>query len=119
MSYREPALVPLSATVPDGYRLCNHQQLLRQIAPMTLMAISGRRVERRLTGVTLPVSNGYSVTIDVAANDTYIVRRVFKRGAKSWVKGERTGVYAEDVSEAAYYASCFRSYDENEWVHKA
>ena len=97
---------------------CDNNQLVQQIDPLTLMAISGRRVISRETGVTLPVSNGYSVTIDLAAGDTYVVRRTFKRGAKTWTKGERTNVYAEEVSEAAYYASCFRSYDENEWVSK-
>jgi hypothetical protein len=97
---------------------CNTSQLVSQIARMTLAAISGCRVIRRETGITLPVSNGYSVTIDLAAGDTYTVRRVFTRAGKTWVKGERTDVHAEEVSEAAYYASCFRSYGETEWMTK-
>lgn len=59
----------------------------------------------------LPVGSGYSVTVDLAANDTYTVRRVFKRGAKVWVKGEQTEVYCDEVGEIAYQASSFRSYD--------
>jgi hypothetical protein len=93
-------------------------QLLAQIGRMNLLAISGCRVSRRENGITLPVSNGYSVEVDLAPDDTYTVRRVFTRSGRRWVKGERTGVYAEDVSGAAYYASCFRSYDETEWMSK-
>jgi len=91
------------------YRECDHRQLLAQIGRMNVLAISGGRVRVRPTGIDLPVSNGYSVTIDLAADDTYTVRRVFKRGAKVWDKGTMTGVYAEEVGEVAYRASCFRS----------
>jgi hypothetical protein len=91
-------------------------QVLSQIARMTLLSISGGRVAGIDGGIKLPVSNGYTVEVLLAWNDTYTVRRVLKRGAKEWVKGERTGVYAEDVSEAAYFASCFRSHDDAEWT---
>jgi hypothetical protein len=97
---------------------CDTNELLAQIGRMNLMAISGGRVVRRETGVTLPVDCGYSVTVDLAAGDTYVVRRIFARGTKTWVKGERTSVYCEDVSEVAYYASCFRSYDAETWPTK-
>jgi hypothetical protein len=76
---------------------------------MNLMAISGRRVTVRPTGVTLPVSSGYKVTVDLAANDTYTVRRIMVRGNRTWVKGERTDVYCDQVGEIAYQASCFRN----------
>ena len=89
---------------------CNTAELLQQVGRMNVFAISGGRVLRRETGVTLPISNGYSVTIDLAANDTYTVRRVFKRGPKVWLKGELEGVYCDEVGEAAYKASSFRSY---------
>jgi hypothetical protein len=88
---------------------CDHQALLAQIGKWNLMAISGRRVIFRETGVTLPVSSGYKVTVDLAAGDTYTVRRIMTRGAKLWVKGERTDVYCEEVGEVAYQASCFRN----------
>ena len=90
---------------------CDGYELTRQIGRMNVLAISGGRVQHRLTGVTLPVSNGYSVTVDLDASDTYTVRRVFKRGAKMWVKGERTDVYCDEVGEVAYQASCFRNGD--------
>jgi len=59
--------------------------------------------------IDLPVSSGYRVTVDLAADDTYTVRRVFTRGSRQWVKGEVTGVYCDQVGEAAYLASCFRN----------
>ena len=91
---------------------------LRQIGRMNLLAISGGR--SRLGGplqspghvasvITLPVSNGYSVRVTLAASDTYTVERVFTRGFNVWVKGTMTDVYAEDLGEACYQASCFRN----------
>jgi hypothetical protein len=59
----------------------------------------------------LPVGSGYSVNIALDANDTYTVRRIFKRGAQTWVKGEQSNVYCDDIGEVAYYASCFRNPD--------
>lgn len=96
-------------TATDTFRECDARQLAQQIGPMNLAAISGLRVIVRETGITLPVSCGYSVTVDLAADDTYTVRRTFKRGAKVWIKGERTGVYYDEVGEVAYRASCFRN----------
>ena len=96
-------------TVPDDMRECDAQVLLDQIGPMNVMAISGGRVQVRTTGITLPVSAGYRVTVNLAANDTYIVRRVFTRSGREWVKGEMTGLYCENVGEVAYQASCFRN----------
>ena len=83
--------------------------LLSQIRKMDLLAISGGRVIRRATGVALPVSNGYYVFIDLANDDTWTVRRIFKRGPDWFVKGEQTWVGPEELSETAYQASCFRS----------
>lgn len=97
---------------------CDPDVLVNQIGIRGILAISGGRVLARKTGITLPVSNGYSVTVDLHASDTYVVRRVFTRAGKTWVKGERTNVYCDQVGEAAYYASCFRSYDEQEWITK-
>ena len=91
------------------FRDCDTQELLAQIGRMNVFAISGGRVIRRESGVTLPVGSGYSVTVDLDWDDTYVVRRVFKRGAKVWVKGERRNVYCDEVGEAAYQASCFRN----------
>jgi hypothetical protein len=96
-------------------RWCDSEELARQIGTGNILAISGGRVLVRESGVTLPVSNGYSVEVDLAADDTYVVRRVFTRAGKRWIKGERTNVYCDQVGESAYRASCFRSYDEDEW----
>ena len=93
----------------ETFRHCDTDELLRQIGRMNVLAISGGRVERRETGVTLPVSNGYSVTVDLTAMDDYEVRRVFRRGGKTWIKGAMRGVYCDDVGEIAYQASCFRN----------
>ena len=93
------------------FRPCDTDQLVAQIGRMNLMAISGFRVTRRETGVTLPVGAGYSVTIDLDWGDDYVVRRVFKRGAKVWIKGEQRGVYCDEIGEVAYRASSFRSYE--------
>jgi len=94
---------------------CDAPELVRQIGRRNVLAISGGRVIGRSTGITLPAGCGYSVTVDLAAGDTYVVRRVFGRAGKQWIKGERAGVSCDEVGEAAYYASCFRSYDENQW----
>jgi hypothetical protein len=99
----------------DTFTECDAATLAAQIGMGNLMAISGRRVIVRETGVDLPVSNGYTVTVDLAGDDTYTVRRVFTRRTRgellptTWIKGELTGVYCDQVGEQAYQASCFRS----------
>lgn len=89
------------------FRPIDTSELLAQIGRMNLLAISGGRVQLRHTGVTLPVGHGYQVTVDLAADDTYTVRRVLTRAGRSFVKGEQTGVYFDQVGEVAYRASCY------------
>jgi hypothetical protein len=96
-------------TTTNEFRPCDTDQIVEQIGRMNLMAISGFRVIRRETGITLPVGAGYSVTIDLDWMDEYVVRRVFKRGAKVWIKGEQRQVWSDTVGEVAYRASCFRN----------
>jgi hypothetical protein len=100
-------------------------ELIAQIGAGNMMAISGLRYSTSGSDgkpyvfvVHLPVGHGYRVDVSLAADDTYTVQRVFRRGEKEWVKGQRTGVYFDEVSEAAYYASCYVSYDEQEWTVK-
>ena len=93
----------------EGFRECDTRLLLRQIGIPNILAISGGRKIHRLTGVTLPAGCGYSVTVDLAGNDTYTVRRVFSRAGRTWIKGERSGIYCEQVGEQAYQASCWRN----------
>ncbi len=106
----------MTETQSPEFRECNTQDIVRQVGMMNVLAISGGRIEHRETGITMKVGSGYSVTIDLDWNDTYVVRQVFKRGAKTWVKGERREVYCTEVGEVAYKASCFHNnYDPKEW----
>ena len=100
----------MEAVKLEAFRECNTEELLSQLGMNNLFAISGGRVTKRSTGVTLPISNGYSLTIDRAWNDTYTVRRLFTRSGKVSIKGELTGVYCDDLGDVAYYGSCFRSH---------
>ena len=97
--------------VNNQFIACDAQTLVAQIGIRNVLAISGGRVIRRETGISLPVSNGYSVTVDLASNDTYTVRRVFSRAGKVSIKGEVADVYCDQVGEIAYQAHAFRSYD--------
>lgn len=101
----------IAAQAGDNFIECNANELLAQIGRMNVFAISGGRVIARQTGVTLPVGCGYSVTVDLAGNDTYTVRRIFTRAGVVKIKGELADVYCDEVGEAAYQASSFRSYE--------
>lgn len=87
------------------FTTCDTDELIGQIRRGDLLAISGGVVLPRETGVTLPVAAGYQVTIDLAADDTYTVRRT-RAGA---VLGEESTVYCDQVSDSAYRASCFHN----------
>jgi hypothetical protein len=105
-------------------RSFNPEETLAQIGKFQLVAISGLRWStsgkgREVYVLHLPVGHGYRVDIELAADDTYTVRRVFKRGDKETVKGELKEVYFDKVGDAAYYASCYVSYDETEWPQKS
>lgn len=103
------------AETPE-FRDCSTSELLAQIGRMNVLAISGGRIQHRETGVTLTVGSGYRVTVDLDWNDTYVVRRIFERAGKVTIKGERREVYADEVGEVAYKASCFRNnYPPEEW----
>jgi len=100
----------------EKYRPFNEDELLKQIGIQNVFAISGGRVEvwrtndgQACRSITLPVSNGYSVEIYLAWDDTYTVTRQFKRKGQYINKGTVEGVYCENIGEVAYQASCFRS----------
>jgi hypothetical protein len=98
----------MSETVEKKYvRKVMASVLVSQIGHANVLAISGGRVIDRGTGITLPVSNGYSVEIDLNFMDLYDVKRVYTRAGKRTIKGEVTDVHASNVGRAAYYASCF------------
>lgn len=94
------------------------REMLRQIGRMNVLAISGGRVTAIESGIELPVGSGYRVRVELTALDYYRVSRVFVRGGKEFLKGVRDDVDCFEVGQAAYYASCFRSYDEDGWVTK-
>jgi hypothetical protein len=102
----------------EKYRPFDEDQLLAQIGKQNIFAISGGRVEIWRTNdgkaartVTLPVSNGYSVEIYLAWDDTWTVTRQFKRKGQYSNKGTLEQIYPENIGEVAYRASCFRSYE--------
>jgi hypothetical protein len=103
-----------------GYRKIQPLTLVAQIGKMNVMAISGGRVEVRETGITLPVGKGYSVEIDLNFMDLYDVKRVYTRAGERKVKGEVRDIYATEVGEMAYQASCFVNvkFGEKEGVKK-
>ncbi len=111
--------LPLDYTTEVAYIIEPDQRrdIARQIG-VNILLISGGRVKPIADGIELPVGSGYTVRVQLTGADDYTVSRVFKRAGKEWVKGQRERVYADEVSEVAYYASCYRSYDETEWPAK-
>lgn len=92
------------------------KEILRQIGAGTILGISGGRVAPIDTGIELPVSNGYRVRVEYNEGwDDYTVTRVLKRGDKEFIKGQVEHVYCDQVSQMAYRAGMFRSWDEQEW----
>jgi hypothetical protein len=93
------------------------QEIARQIG-INILPISGGRVVRIADGIELPVGSGYTVRVQLTPLDEYTVSRIFRRDGKEFVHGQREHVYCDEVSEVAYFASCFRSYDEHQWPTK-
>jgi hypothetical protein len=91
-----------------GGRPLDAAALLSQIGTMNFLSISGGRHRTYETTLDLPVSQGYRVTITLDPSDTYTVRRVYVRGASVRIKGEISGIYADQVGEVAYRASLYR-----------
>lgn len=91
------------------------REIVRQIGTGNVLSISGGRVTALADGIEFPVSNGYRVRVRLCANDTYTVERIFTRSGVDRIKGQKHDVYAEEVSEQAFRAGMFRSYDEHEW----
>jgi hypothetical protein len=105
--------------------MIDYPELREQIGHMVILSVSGGRVEKINDNLLrFPVSNGYAVEVELDPSDTYNVRRTFTRKPKGQllpvrtIKGERTQVYCDEISQAFYYAGMFRSYDENEWITK-
>lgn len=88
---------------------CDHHTMIKQIGMMNIMAVSGGRATKRLTGISLPVSHGYVVEVDYAADDTYTVQRVMFRKGKRFEKGIVEDVHFPELGELVYQASCYRN----------
>jgi hypothetical protein len=87
----------------------NSRTLLEQIGRMNWLAISGGRYEVFNSTVFLPVAKGYWVAITLTGADDYTVNRITLRAGKVTVKETFEGVYAENIGEVAYRASCFEN----------
>lgn len=92
------------------------REIAAQIGAGNILSISGGRIVAIADGIELPVSNGYRVRVVLDPSDTYTVSRIFRRAGKEFVKGSRSDVYCDQVSEIAYRAGMFRSYNETEWT---
>lgn len=99
----------LNSTHFEHYQELNAEELVKQIGWSTVLGVSGGRVQVSPAAVQFPVSNGYSVMVQLHWNDTYTVTRILKRGAKAFIKGRVEGLYCEQMSEAVWKASCFRN----------
>ena len=91
----------------------NEDELIDQIGRMNIFAISGGRVgvtknnQGETVEVELKVGQGYRVSISLGWDDTWTVSRQFVRKGVVSDKGTLTGVFADQVGEIAYKASCF------------
>ena len=98
-------------TIDDDQR----NEIAAQIGRSNVLAISGGRCKRLPDGIELPVGYGYSVRVRLTPVDDYTVERMFVRGNREFSKGIETMVYADEVGETAYRASCFRNDDAEYW----
>jgi hypothetical protein len=91
----------------------NEDELIDQIGRMNIYAISGGRVgitkndQGETVEMELKVGKGYRVSITLGWDDTWTVSRQFVRKGIVSDKGTLTGVFADQVGEIAYKASCF------------
>ena len=91
----------------------NEDELIDQIGRMNIYAISGGRVgitkndQGETVEMELKVGKGYRVSISLGWDDTWTVSRQFVRKGVVSDKGTLTGVFADQVGEIAYKASCF------------
>ena len=99
----------MSSAIDYQLQICHTME--QQIGRANILSISGGRVQRiASTTLSFPVSAGFSVEVEyVEGRDLYNVRRVFSRGLEQSIKGEVTHVYAEDLGETAYRASCWQN----------
>jgi hypothetical protein len=92
----------------------DESELIAQIGRMNIFAISGGRVgvikeEGETVAIEMPVSQGYRVVVSLGWDDTWTVSRQYVRKGVVSDKGTLEGVYADQVGEVAYQASCYKN----------
>ena len=92
-----------------GYREFDlERDLIPQLNMWDLMAVSGgRREQLNKYEAKFPVGHGYSVRVKLGFMDTWEVERVFEREGTAWCKEVWHDVYAPEVSQVVYWASCY------------
>ncbi|MFS0885015.1 hypothetical protein [Aeromicrobium sp. 179-A 4D2 NHS] len=105
--------------IPDDWEITGDERrtIRDQIGFMNVLSISGGKVIPIKDGIELPVSYGYHVRVRLTPADDYTVERIFRRGGKEWVYGKRERVYADEVGQMAYYASCYNNDSGKEWTY--
>ena len=101
-------LSDFDANLNTGKRI-NAGILREQIGMMNVLAVSGGRYKVFNSTVYFPVDRGYWVAVTLTAADDYLVNRIYIRAGKITVKETFEGVYAENIGEVAYRASCFEN----------
>jgi hypothetical protein len=93
----------------SGYREFDlERDLIPQIRFWDLAAVSGgRRTQINKYEADFPVGSGYHVRVKLSFMDTWQVERVFTREGKVFVKETWDDVYAPEVSDVLYKASCY------------
>jgi hypothetical protein len=104
MMQKSGKTAPCGATGKEA-KMTNAQakELVKQIGKMNMWAISGGRAEMNAGALILRVGQGYRVRVILEGNDTYTVQRMWR----NVVKGEASNVYADEIGEVAYVASCY------------
>jgi hypothetical protein len=87
------------------FRTSNPEILVNQIGLDVVFSVSGGRMMIRETGLDLPVARGYRVEIDLAANDTYTVKRTYNKGVTRSIKGEMTDILFTELPLAVLRAA--------------
>ena len=92
----------------------DENELIAQIGVGNVLAISGGRVgviveNGETVAIEMPVSHGYWVIVSLGWDDTWTVTRQYIRNGVVSDKGTLEGVYADQVGEIAYQASCYKN----------
>lgn len=93
------------------------QTMIRQMGRMNFLAACGGRVFSLPDGIDMPTGEGYRIWVRYTPSDDYTVERVFVRGGKVFHKGKATMVYAPELGEVVYNASCYAMKDEDYWPY--